>query len=210
MPIDLGLIDGQAWGATHVDALEAAINGLEGGLSLVKRVVCTSTTRPAAAAGTVIYETDTKRTRIHDGTGWLVLDEPWQAFAPTLFQAVSVAYTTNVLRCRRSGSIGHVQVRITVTGTGTAANPVIVNLPWNALNTQLFANGTADVFDSSANFDYPAQVFVSAANAFDMRATNTSSADRRLGVASFTSALANNDIVLATFSYEVDNAARYS
>ena len=36
-------------------------------------VQCLSTARPPAVLGTLIFETDTKRTLIHDGTNWVVL-----------------------------------------------------------------------------------------------------------------------------------------
>ena len=58
---------------------------------------CTSTTRPTGVAGKVIFETDTLRTRLYDGTGWLVLDEPWQTWSPTLYQAATVTYTLTAL-----------------------------------------------------------------------------------------------------------------
>lgn len=43
---------------------------------------CTSTTRPASpTAGDQIFETDTLRTWVHDGTGWIILSEPPVAWA---------------------------------------------------------------------------------------------------------------------------------
>lgn len=51
--LDLGLIDGQNWGAAALDAVEAAIN--------YGPVICTSATRPAGVVGRTIFETDTGR-----------------------------------------------------------------------------------------------------------------------------------------------------
>lgn len=47
-------------------------------------IVCTESTRPTSpAAGTTIFETDTRRTLLHDGTGWIIMDEPVQTYEPT-------------------------------------------------------------------------------------------------------------------------------
>jgi len=49
--------------------------------------VCTSTTRPSGASlfnGLSIYETDTFRELLYDGTGWTIMSEPVQAYTPTL------------------------------------------------------------------------------------------------------------------------------
>lgn len=44
--------------------------------------VCTSSTLPAPIAGLIIYETNTKRTWIGNGTGWNILGQEWVAFTP--------------------------------------------------------------------------------------------------------------------------------
>ena len=171
---------------------------------------CTSTTRPTGVAGKVIFETDTLRTRLYDGTGWLVLDEPWQTWSPTLYQAATVTYTANIMRCRRSGSICDAQMRMTVTGTGTATNPVLINLPYNALNTLVYGAGGGSLYDASVNADWPWMPYIIATNAFAMMNLTGTGGERRLGANGFVAALANNDIVVGSFSYEMDNTARYS
>jgi hypothetical protein len=42
-----------------------------GGLTARTTLVCTSTTRPAHAAGRTIFETDSRRTWVSDGTNWI-------------------------------------------------------------------------------------------------------------------------------------------
>ena len=176
--------------------------------------VVTSATRPSGGSryiGQFIFESDTLRTRVWDGTGWLVLDEPWQtAWSPTLYQGGAVAYTANVMRVRRAGAICHVQMRLTATGTGTGANPVLINLPHNAFTTNVYGAGGGSLYDASVNADWPWMPYITATNAFAMMNLTGTGGERRLGANGFVAALANNDIVVGSFSYEMDNTARYS
>lgn len=45
--------------------------------------VCTSNTRPSPIAGLIIYETNTTRTWIGDGSRWLILGQDMVRFSPT-------------------------------------------------------------------------------------------------------------------------------
>ena len=48
--------------------------GISQGIDSVRTGVCTSTTRPASPFdGQVIYETDTDRAMVWNGTSWVVL-----------------------------------------------------------------------------------------------------------------------------------------
>ena len=50
------------------------LSSVVGAQSIVKPGVCTSSTRPASPYdGQVIYETDTDRAMVYNGTGWVVL-----------------------------------------------------------------------------------------------------------------------------------------
>lgn len=54
-------------------------------------ITCTSTTRPASPdEGMSIYETDTDRVLLWNGSSWLIVTEPWQTYTPVL-----TATTTN-------------------------------------------------------------------------------------------------------------------
>ena len=44
------------------------------GLTARTLLVCTSTTRPAHAAGRLIFETDSKKVQVSDGAAWLPLN----------------------------------------------------------------------------------------------------------------------------------------
>ena len=47
--------------------------------------ICTSSTRPVSPyEGQQIYETDTDRTMFYNGTGWVIISEPWQSYTPAL------------------------------------------------------------------------------------------------------------------------------
>lgn len=47
-------------------------------------VTCTSATRPTGVEGRLIFETDTERLLIYDGSSWRIHFEPAQTWSPTL------------------------------------------------------------------------------------------------------------------------------
>jgi hypothetical protein len=48
-------------------------------------ITCTSTTRPASPdEGMTIFETDTDRVLLWNGSAWVIVTEPWQAYTPVL------------------------------------------------------------------------------------------------------------------------------
>lgn len=94
----------------------------------------TSSTRPSGSGlpyqGQICYETDTDRWIYWDGTAWEIMSSPWTAYVPTLTQSNSLTNTVTSARYRYTG-IKTVQaiVKLTITGTGTAANAILVGLP---------------------------------------------------------------------------------
>jgi len=95
---------------------------------------CLSTARPAGEAGLTIFETDTKRLRLHDGTNWIIMREPAQTTGTfTLRQnSTGIASTPQTPSTyRRSDGYCDVYCGLTVGGAG-AAGPIdiaVANVP---------------------------------------------------------------------------------
>lgn len=120
--LDLGLLDGEAFSAVHVDALEFAIN---------QYIICTSSTRPTGAnlyEGVCIYETNTNRKLMYDGTGWIILSEPMQTFTPAYGGVTEAGATTNNGYYKRSDGWCHFSTHFTCNTTNITG-AVVLTLP---------------------------------------------------------------------------------
>ena len=97
-----------------------------GSSSLSRPGVCTSSTRPATPyEGQMIYETDTDKVLIYNGTAWVIPNAPAQN--PTgleLVRTVSLAaFSTNITQCFSST---YTNYRILFSYTGSTANAVYI------------------------------------------------------------------------------------
>ncbi len=131
--------------------------------------------------------------------------EGWSTFTPTVVQSGAVAVTVNLSRYKVVNKICHLEMHLSVTGSGTAGNTISIesipsaaqprNLALNAMNF-----GTCTVIDSGtavyAGFVLPN----GAASKFSMRESNTRGV---IGVnPSF--ALASSDVIILNCTYEVN------
>jgi hypothetical protein len=95
--------------------------------------VCTSGTRPTGTslyAGKYIYETDTSRTLVYDGTGWVIQNEPTQSFTPTITaQTGSFTTASASMTYHRSNGYLEYDATATITTVGSAAGGVILTVP---------------------------------------------------------------------------------
>jgi hypothetical protein len=131
--------------------------------------------------------------------------DAWAAWTPTLTQSGAVAVTVTRGRYQRIGRTIHAQCLLTCTGTGTAANLVLVgSLPAPVANNG--ANiivGHGKILDlSGPNLNYKGLVETNGAgtSVYLIGANDTSGAG--LGVAGFTAALAAGDLVVLNLTYE--------
>lgn len=109
--------------------------------SINKPGICTSSTRPAGYAGMLIYETDTKRSLLYDGTGWIVMSEPTiTSFAPVVTAASGTITTLGTVTFGYERSDGWLTwwCNIAVTTNGTGAGNVLFTLPVLPNPTQIF------------------------------------------------------------------------
>lgn len=127
--------------------------------------------------------------------------DAWTTYTPTLTQSATVTKTGTYAKYQRAGRWITVQVFLTVTGAGTAANAVLVGLPVTAaFGSSPLEVGTGTVFDSSANLAYKGNAIMASTSTVQFRASGTSTSV--LGVTDFAAALASGDTVAMTVTYE--------
>jgi hypothetical protein len=125
----------------------------------------------------------------------------WTTFTPTLVQSGTVTKTVTYARFVRLGRTIFAQVDLSVTGSGTGANQVVIGLPVSAASGTLMV-GTGLIYDSSATLVYNAIAEVMAGGAGVALRPTTSTTNANLGVTAFTAALASGDIVRYGVTYE--------
>jgi hypothetical protein len=119
--------------------------------------VVTSTTRPTGAnlyAGKYIFESDTGRTLMYDGTGWVIQNEPAQSYTPTW-----TGVTNNAVSGTYRRADGFCEFTATIT-INVMTGPVTVSLPITALATPVpsqFETVFVDVSATTAGYFYGVQ-----------------------------------------------------
>lgn len=125
----------------------------------------------------------------------------WTSYTPTLTQSAAVTKTVTYAKYIQIGKTVIAEINLTCTGTGTAANTVLVGLPPVAAASPNFTPvGTGYIFDSSVNLIYRA-IIDHFSGTFRFLAT-TSTASAALGADTFTAALASGDEVKLSIAYE--------
>lgn len=155
--------------------------------------VSTGTANAAGSAATVA-----RSDHVHKG---LVSADAWTAWTPTLTQSGAVTKTVNYAHFVQLGKLVIAQCDLTVTGTGTGANNVIVGLPVTAVGAVQRTIGMGYVYDSSATLIYTATIEFSSTSTAAFRATS-STVNGFLGASTFTAALAVGDLVSVSVMYE--------
>jgi hypothetical protein len=112
-------------------------------------------TRPGPAErfdGMRIYTSDTHRLFIwRDDLGaWVILEEPWATFAPTLTGiSIGGAGAINSQIAHRSYESAHVQGQMTLGAAGNVTGNIAISVPWTAGGFVGYAIGMAQLFDAS-------------------------------------------------------------
>lgn len=148
----------------------------------------------------------------NSGVAWVhgptALDEnyltagAWLSYTPTLTQSVTVTKTVNYAKYMQVGKLVVVQVFLSVTGAGTAANAILVGLPVTAAQTGAAPQevGTGAVLDSSLGQVWKGQAILHSTTDVWFRASGSST--NVLGTGDMTAALASGDQVSMTVTYE--------
>jgi len=103
---------------------------------LIQPGVCTSTTRPASPfEGQVIYETDTDKMLVYNGSAWLYVSTPqatepgaWTTYTPTN-SGITLGNGTQTARYTKIGKTVFVSYRLVLGSTSSLSGSVTVGLP---------------------------------------------------------------------------------
>ena len=126
----------------------------------------------------------------------------WTTWTPTVTQSGSVTVTVNTATYGRWGRMIIARMQVTVTGSGTAANAVVIGgLPATAV-VSVGAFGQGYLYDSSVPSTFPALVTLASSTTLQLTSTQSTASDSRLGIVSFTAGLASGDIINLSLTYE--------
>lgn len=127
----------------------------------------------------------------------------WTTYTPTLTQSGAVTKTVQQARYTQIGKLIVGELYLTVTGTGTASNAILVGLPVACAQTTA-PLGSGFIFDSSAA---SAQVghwlCASSTSVMHLLLHGGNGQGAGATASGFTAALASGDQVRAQFSYEI-------
>lgn len=155
--------------------------------------VDTGDANAAGSAGTAA-----RSDHVHKG---VVAADAWSSYTPTLTQSGAVTKTVTRAKYVQLGKMVTVSLDLTVTGTGTASNAVIVGLPVTAASASDNQIGSGIVFDASAGLLYQGAVVLASTTTIAMYGPATSPVGY-LGTQQFTAALASGDRITGTIIYE--------
>jgi len=116
-----------------------------------RRQVVTSSTRPTGVEGLEIYETDTDRVLVYDGTNWTRTAQLGAAntWTPTWTQNGNVTKTVNVANYWKIGRVVYGELFMTATGAGGSSVAMTVSMP----DTMVYSGSPAIVLGSGSVVD---------------------------------------------------------
>jgi hypothetical protein len=161
----------------------------------------------AKSEGMLTYQLDTNRFSVYSGAAWSSIGPAHGAlttWTPTVTQSGSVTVTNTSSTYQRNGRLVTCRFQLSVTGSGSANNPIIIGgLPVTGAHS-FGAIGSGYLFDASVSFYYPCLPSLGSTATVHLLATSTNSADNRLGSTGnpFASALASGDVLTGEFRYE--------
>lgn len=122
--------------------------------------------------------------------------DAWPTYTPTLTQGVAVTFTTEYCGYMKIGRLAIVDMSLSVTSAGTAANAVAVGFPAAVGGIAGYrVVGIGGIYDASVNTWYPGPAYYASATTFNIGASSGNGGP--LGVTAFTAALASGDKVSA-------------
>jgi hypothetical protein len=166
----------------------------------------TSATRPGSPAeGQVIYETDTNRLYVYNGSSWIQYGAlgAGATWSPTLTQGGATGYAGSG-RYTRTGN--YVDAWLTInpnSGSPAANNAITLSLPVTAAVGSFLDIGQGHLGDASGSLNYP--FFVALASSTTIQLIDTTAPTIVLlgqTGASFAAALAIGDTIVLSCRYE--------
>lgn len=135
-----------------------------GASSLIKPGVCTSSTRPASPyQGQTIFETDTNKTLVWNGSAWIITNSPYIDYsAAQTFNGFTKGNATVVSRYVKEGNFVHFWGRCTLGSTSVMTGPLdlTVPIPISASSTIVDPVGTSNAHNGSLiHIGHPINLF---------------------------------------------------
>ena len=165
----------------------------------------------APTEGIMTYQADSNSFTVYSGSAWSTVGPvhgAWNTYTPTLTQSVAVTKTVSYASWTRNGRTISVNVLLTVTSTGTAANPILIGLPVSAAGSANVPIGTGSVYDSSTTIMYPGIAVWQSATTCGIFGAATGGG--LLGQIGMSAALTNTptaDLVMLSLTYEAASDA---
>lgn len=149
--VDVPALDTSIENAQITDRRISSTGGQASGLGGI--VITTSTNRPSSPhEGMVIYETNTDRVLIYDGSNWidvLQITDGFTLASPTLTQGVTLTLTVNYSRYFKVGKLFIWSFKLSINSAGTASNAFELTLPVTLHNANA-SRGSFRYFDSGS------------------------------------------------------------
>lgn len=143
-----------------------------------KVMYVTSSTRPTGSnryTGQYIFESDTARTLMYDGTGWVVMAEPPQSYTPSTSGLTVGAGGTVTGQSHRSDGFVDFWVRVTL-GTAPTMGTLVVGIPYayEGSANDVESGIGALFYDTSAAFRYTGSAFATTTTTVTVTAVDAS------------------------------------
>ncbi len=178
------------------------------------------------AEGLLTQTLDTNSLAVYSGSAWSTIGPvhgAWTSFTPTVTQsgAVTVTVTSSYFAVvdhvdsptvtsasyQRIGRTITGNFILTVTGSGTGANAVVISaLPATAASGQQYV-GSGSITDATGPQEYFANLQMNSTTTFVFRNVLSSTTNAWLGASGFTAALANTDSICGFFEYQASGDA---
>ena len=186
-----------------------AINSLSTGF---RPGVCTSSTRPTAPyEGQQIYETDTDKTLVWNGSAWLYLSTPqtteigaWENYTPTMVDVTQGNGTFYARYCRIQKMVTF-EMAFTLGSTSAIGFGPIFGLPISARTGNNAAFGfSGQLLDTSAGLRIPLKAWsISTSSFYPVLSNNTTTYGDTYYISSTTPITwATGDVLYMTGTYE--------
>lgn len=134
---------------------------------------------------------------LYDGTGWIVMAEPPQAWTPTWTQGATISKTVTGAYYQRSDGRCRGWFDLAATSGGTAANVIICSVPKAAGAEKIL--GDVHVFDASPVTFYVGQMYAQTSTTFSVL-THALTAG---GIS--TPTIASGDLLRGRFDYQMSS-----
>lgn len=124
---------------TTAKIVNNAVTAAKLATALTGKIMCTAATRPSGvASGQTIFETDTGRELMYDGTNWVIMSEPTQTFTPT-FSGVTGGSPIYAGSYTRSSGWCSFTAGMSFFGTPSAISGLTLTLPITAYSLPIGA-----------------------------------------------------------------------